>query len=186
MSSSSTSKGKKGFRPRRRPGSNYRGPPPAMKKSKKAKGPKEPNDISIRPRIDLSNIRITDVPDGEEQPITDLGELGPLAAAAMQMTRRDDMDIETQLKMMDYFTSAPGSTEDLVGERRALAFDLGEGQDRESFLAEMDRIVEQESLDYLELPKSDYYTEEEFQKKAANQDGVTDRIPPNQLAHGEW
>jgi hypothetical protein len=185
-----SSSSKKGFRARRPPGQEYRSKTSTNKnfKSKpKIKGPKEPFDISKRvPQIDFSNIPITDVDDDDVDDDDDsLGGVlnHPQLNIALQMARRDDLDIETQLKMMDYFTSAPGSTEDLVGERRIMALEALEGQDRDALLADMNQMVEKERLDYMELPETEHVNLEEL--KQADSGGST-RIPHNQLAHGDW
>lgn len=60
-----------------------------------------------------------------------------------------DLDVETQLKMMDYFVSAPGSTEDLVGERRALSLESWDGTDRQALQEEIDRLIHQERIEII-------------------------------------
>ena len=93
------------------------------------------------------------------------------------------MDLETKLKMMDYFTSAPGSTEDLVGERRILAMETPDEQERLALMKEIDRLVEEERLNHMELPATEPITVEELEKEQSS--GST-HIPHNQLAHGDW
>lgn len=186
----SSSSGK--FRPRRRPGKNYRAAAAsAMKKphrKQQARGVKDPNDVSTppRPTIDFSNIKITDVEDDNDDDTT-LLEFGNLAGGALKMLRREleqgEMDLETKLKMMDYFTSAPGSTEDLVGERRILALETPDAQERLALMAEIDRLVEKERLDNMELPATEPITMEDLEKEQSS--GST-QIPHNQLAHGDW
>lgn len=176
------------FRPGRRPGKDYqsRHQSKPLKRSKKAKGPREPNDVTRPiPKIDLSSIKITNAGD---EPLNDLSELGPLFSAAIQRARHEgtagnELDVETQLKMMDFLSSAPGSTEELVGERRALSLESWDGQDRQAIDEEIKRLVEQERLDYLDLEGTDIPSQEEMDKEAA---GGASGIPPNQLAHGDW
>jgi hypothetical protein len=173
------------FRPHRRPGKNYRGLPKPLKKAAKVKGPKEPQDISTpRPTIDFSKIRVTNA---DDEPLNDLSDLGPLASAAIRRLRQNnatgELDLETQLKMMDYFTSATGSTEDLVGERRALALESFEGEDRDELLAEIDRFVNQERVEYMDLPETEPITLDDMKREES---GGSTAIPPNQLAHGDW
>jgi len=191
-SNSNSNSKKKSFAPSRRPDKAYqsRHQPKPLKRVKAPAGPREPNDISRPiPKLDFSNISITDVDDDDDDD-DDLSDFGPLLAA-IQKARHDatagnrstDLDVETQLKMMDYFVSAPGSTEDLVGERRALALESWDGQDRETFQAEIDRLVHQERIDYLGLPETEVPTTAEME--AAETGGIS-RVPFNQLAHGAW
>ena len=183
------------FRPRRRPGKNYNAAgQSAMKKphpKQRSKGKKEPNDIStpVRPTIDFSNIKITDVIDeGDEYTAEQLiAEFGPMAGGALNMERREmefgALDLEAQLKMMDYFTSAPGSTEDLVAERRILAMETPDEEERAALIAEIERLVEEERLKDMNLPSTELITLEEMEKEQNS--GATE-VPQNQLAHGEW
>jgi hypothetical protein len=183
------------FRPRRRPGKNYRAAgASAAKKThpkQKARGPKDPNDHSTppRPSIDFSNIKITDVveEDGEYSPEELIAEFGSLAGGALNMERREleqgELDLETQLKMMDYFTSAPGSTEDLVGERRILAMETPDEKEKAALMAKIDRLVDEERLYNMELPTTEPITVEDMEKEQSS--GSTS-IPHNQLAHGDW
>lgn len=154
-------------------------------------GKKEPNDVSTppRPSIDFSNIKITDVIDegGEYTAEELIAEFGPLAGGALNMERREmengEFDIEAQLKMMDYFISAPGSTEDLVAERRILAMETPDEQERLVLIQEIDRLVEEERLRDMDLPHTEPITLEDLEKEQST--GATE-VPQNQLAHGEW
>jgi hypothetical protein len=174
-----SSGGKSSFRPNRRPSRTYR--PLDPKPSKKPKGPKEPFDVSRTiPTINMKNLKITDL--SEED---DLEAFGPLAADAIRLARRHheiEPDVETQLKMMDYFTSASGSTEDLVGERRVMALDAWDFEDREAFEAQVERLVEEERVNYLDLEPTEHVTDAQLQSKQEDEN----MIPPNQLAHGDW
>jgi hypothetical protein len=172
---------KGGFRPRRRPGKNYR---PLNPMSSRVKGPKEPLDVTRSvPTIDMSKITISDATEGDE-----LEAFGPLAADAIRLARRqilnpqdDPLDVETQLKMMDYFTAAPGSTEELVGERRALAYDMWDHEDRDEYAKGIDAMIDEERVNYLELDPLERVTDAEI-----TMDSDTVQIPENQLAHGDW
>ena len=85
---------------------------------------------------------------------------------------------------LSYLVSAPGSTEYLVGERRALALETSEGEDRDALYAEIDRLVEEERIKGLDLPPTERVTLDDMRREEAS--GTT-RIPPNQLAHhGDW
>jgi hypothetical protein len=153
-----------------------------MKRPVLPKGPKEPNDITRRvPKIDLTNMTINDI-DAEPE---DDEWLDPLIAMALEQAKEsglDSLDIETQLKMMDYFVSQPGSTEDRVGERRIMALE-GWDQDRQKIADEIDRLVDQERVNYLELPVTEIPTKQQLE---ASETGGIAKIPSNQLAHGEW
>ena len=175
---------------RRRPGKSYesRHQPKPLKKILPPKGPREPLDISYRmPKIDLSKIKVTDVDesDGNGDDLDDWSHFGPEMQTAIQKLRHGgtDLDVETHLKMMDYLTSATGSTEDLVGERRALSLESWDGKPTQAVLDEINAVVEKTRLDYLELPPSDLPTEEELE--AASTMGAR-KVPFNQLAHGPW
>lgn len=180
------------FRPSRRPGKTYqsRHQPKPLKRTKPVKGPKEPNDVSRTiSKIDFSKIDITDV---DDEPLDDWSDLGPLMTAAIQKARHETaasasasgpLDVETQLKMMDYFISAPGSTEDLVGERRALSLESWDGQDRDAIEREIDRLIHQERIDYMELPELDVPTLAEMEQESGT---GSNKVPTNQLAHGDW
>eukprot|EP00529_Nitzschia_sp_RCC80_P020859 CAMPEP_0113473082 /NCGR_PEP_ID=MMETSP0014_2-20120614/17855_1 /TAXON_ID=2857 /ORGANISM="Nitzschia sp." /LENGTH=401 /DNA_ID=CAMNT_0000365827 /DNA_START=282 /DNA_END=1487 /DNA_ORIENTATION=+ /assembly_acc=CAM_ASM_000159 len=189
---------KKTFRPRRKHDNDYlMSVRKSTKKKLKGKGPKDPNDVSTPfPKVDFGNIRITDVDEGDEV-VSDDSTVNPfvedpLMSSAIEMLRAgtnstatsgNELDIESQLKMMDFFTSAPGSTEDLVGSRRAVALEALEGEDPDQILQKIDEIVEQERLRYMDLPPTELITQAEMEKEAST--GST-KIPPNQLAHGDW
>mmetsp|Transcript_3608 Transcript_3608/g.6783 ORF Transcript_3608/g.6783 Transcript_3608/m.6783 type:complete len:392 (+) Transcript_3608:3-1178(+) len=190
---------KSSFRPRRVPGKDYFRSHQKQKltgKPKKIKGPKEPFDVSTPlPQIDLSQMKITDVEDGEDgdmEPM-DWSDLEPLMGDAIRSLRAQaqpnsgraamENDVEAQLRMMDFFTSAPGSTEDLVGARRAVALEAFEGEDTDAIMEDIDRLVDKERIDYMDLPPTDPISLEDLQKDANK--GAS-QIPPNQLAHGPW
>jgi small subunit ribosomal protein S5 len=96
------------------------------------------------------------------------------------------------LRMADYFLSEPGSTEDLVGERRLLD---EEGFDAEDFMERMEEMVRKgriadldldDETDELAAPDSsgmDAYEEEVVDNEDKDRELYLD---PNQLAHGEW
>lgn len=173
-------KGSSYFKAPRRPGKSYlsRHQPKPLKKVV-VKGPKEPYDITRRvPKIDLSQIEITDV----DSELEDDAWLDPLIAQALEQAQAsglDDLDVETQLKMMDYFVSQPGSTEDLVGERRIYSLE----QQSQAMQDQIEEMIHKERIDYLELPETSIPTAEEMEASEATGSA---RIPPNQLAHGSW
>eukprot|EP00536_Pseudo-nitzschia_multiseries_P012129 jgi/Psemu1/31021/gm1.31021_g len=208
-SSSSSSSRRKSFRPRRAPNNGYysrldRARGLARRSASKAKpsGPREPNDISTPiPRIDRSQIRIRDALDldGDD----DLTTLGPLMGGALRALRHEassganqlqgDVDaLESELKMMDFFTSVDGSTEDRVGARRAVAADgYHADASSEELLRRIDELVDRERFEYMELPTTnDLFGAGAPGDAAASggggDDGAATQIPRNQLAHGEW
>lgn len=120
---------------------------------------------------------------------------GPDAARAIRylqrMRRLPEPTIEDQLRNMDYLTAAEGSTEDLVGERRALAEECSSPEEAKRFLAEIDRMVEEQRLIDMELepeelaiPKGKGGVDGDDVQMDMN-DPLTS-INPNQLAYGEW
>jgi hypothetical protein len=164
---------------------------------KKKKGPREPNDISTPlPKITKSQIQIKDALDADEE--DDLTPLGTLVGGALRALRAEssmataaDDSIEAKLRTMDFFTSADGSTEDLVGARRAVAAETYGDQDADELLARIDELVDAERFEYMELPSSaDFSTGalsgDSEAAASSSSGGASDHIPRNQLAHGDW
>jgi small subunit ribosomal protein S5 len=183
--SSSGGKKSSSFRPRRAPGKDF------VRSHQKQYGI-QPKKIKGHPKMDVTGaardrMTITDVTmeDDEEY------DLGPLMDGALQSFRRAkvydtgsmDLDVEAQLKMMDYFTSDLGSTEDLVGARRAVALEAFEGEDPAHIMAQIDRMVDQERTEYMDLPPTDPIRLDDLEKESNK---GSNQIPPNQLAHGDW
>jgi len=169
---------------------------------KKIPGPKEPNDIKTPlPRIDRSQIRIRDTLDADEE--DDLTPLGTLMGGALRALRAEaggsagtgtgavsdyDLDaLESKLRTMDFFTSADGSTEDLVGARRAVAAETYDhsGTSPEEMLQRIDELVDEERVEYMDLPKTEFAATATRGGDSENL-GATAQIPRNQLAHGDW
>lgn len=169
---------------------------------KKIPGPKEPNDIKTPlPRIDRSQIRIRDTLDADEE--DDLTPLGTLMGGALRALRAEaggnagtgtgavsdyDLDaLESKLRTMDFFTSADGSTEDLVGARRAVAAETYDhsGTSPEEMLQRIDELVDEERVEYMDLPKTEFAATATRRGDSENL-GATAQIPRNQLAHGDW
>eukprot|EP00525_Craspedostauros_australis_P013949 CAMPEP_0198113298 /NCGR_PEP_ID=MMETSP1442-20131203/5004_1 /TAXON_ID= /ORGANISM="Craspedostauros australis, Strain CCMP3328" /LENGTH=379 /DNA_ID=CAMNT_0043770355 /DNA_START=24 /DNA_END=1160 /DNA_ORIENTATION=+ len=184
FSSNNNNSKKHTFKPRRPASKKYR---PIHAKPKKTKGPKHPHDISKNvPNIDMSNLKITDM-----DPHVDDAELdqvfGGAAADAIRHARREmrdgPMDLEMQLKMADYLTSPVGSTEDLVGERRALALDAWDHEDRDEILKEINDMIEKVRVEQLEL--EDTVVDPATLAKGATNDDENS-VPVNRLAHGDW
>ena len=145
------------------------------------------------PRIDKSQIRIRDALDLDEDE-DDLTPLGTLMGGALRALRANDLgatndldDVEAQLKTMDFLTSADGSTEDLVGARRALTADARSASySAEEMMRRIDDLVNQERFDYMELPETRFLDGNDDDFAGDNGAGAENQIPPNQLAHGDW
>lgn len=169
-------------------------------KPKKNSGQKDPNDIKTPlPKIDKSQIRIRDTLDAEEE--DDLTPLGTLMGGALRALRAEAEaqsqannninsesfdSLESKLRTMDFFTSADGSTEDLVGARRAVSAETYDHSDvsPEEMLTRIDQLVDQERFDYMELPKTEFAASDIGD--SSEDLGATSQIPHNQLAHGDW
>lgn len=123
-------------------------------------------------------------------------------------------DYDAQLRLADYFTADHGSTEDLVGERKALAADIKDPAERERFLQIVDKLIDQERFKELDLDDDDFedeveddddddegdsgkMTNKKLQQLAEAEDGDQDREiesedpadveeDPNLLAKGKW
>lgn len=184
------------------------------------RGPKSPWDVSKPiPTIDWSNISVTDIPDrqvdADERLVTedDNDELwfGPLANETIKMLREGknshtggrifaegeeggagSLDwTETQLKQLDAFTSEIGSTEDLVGQRRALAMESLQNENRAAIIDTMDKYFHDHALwENLDLNMTDEPSEIMDSLSASSNNNATGttttQIPHNQLAHGDW
>lgn len=203
-SSSGNGSKKKSFRPRRAPnkGGYYsrldrsRNEYGSLRRKPKP-GPKEPNDIKTAlPRIDRLQVRIRDALDADEE--DDLTSFGPLMGGALRALRQeaagtnllggpnDSDNLESRLRMMDFFTSVDGSTEDLVGARRAVAADTTGGPaEASAMLRRIDELVDEERFEYMELPKTEDLNNNNSES-SGGEDGNSGMIPHNQLAHGEW
>eukprot|EP00751_Fragilariopsis_kerguelensis_P007942 CAMPEP_0170798022 /NCGR_PEP_ID=MMETSP0733-20121128/26039_1 /TAXON_ID=186038 /ORGANISM="Fragilariopsis kerguelensis, Strain L26-C5" /LENGTH=474 /DNA_ID=CAMNT_0011149157 /DNA_START=174 /DNA_END=1598 /DNA_ORIENTATION=+ len=134
----------------------------------------------------------------------DLSELGTLMGGALRSLRHTNQkkeasggdddgmdDIENKLRLMDYFVSEDGSTTDLQGTRRAVSMETysGNPQDAQAMLERIETVVDDERFNYMELPKTNTFSENENDdaiEKSAGAAGAIDQIPHNQLAHGDW
>lgn len=214
-SSSSNNSGskKKPFRPRRAPqkGGYYsrldRSRASESLRRKPKPGPREPNDTKTAlPRIDRSRVRIRDALDADDE--DDLTSFGPLMGGALRALRHeaagtnplgggpndyDSNKLESRLRMMDFFTSVDGSTEDLVGARRAVAADThGGSAEADAMLRRIDDLVDEERFEYMELPRTDDFNgngngnSNGESNSSGGADDNSGMIPRNQLAHGDW
>jgi hypothetical protein len=172
------------FRPRRRPNPNYR--------------PLKPGP---RGKVVEDFATAWDAGDVIER------DLGIVAAEAVRHQMRVNRleggpTVEEYLQMADYITAEPGTLEEKLGERRALALDpWGEDEDRDTFLQTVDELVEEARIEDLNLGANEYDddTENETPREKATREmndyirdleGEVDEegepIDPLRLAHGEW
>lgn len=195
----------KGFRPRRRPTKDYRPIKPGPKKV-----------VDHTPGNDHKFVRLKP-DDGMKAP------LGPMGQDVIEGIRRErkrkllhkithDDVVEEDLRLMDYLLAEDGSTEDRVGERRALSIDMDTEAEREEFLEKMDQLVRDANLRDLgvdhEFEKEEHLKLLDETKKGKHPKGKNGafRLPfdermgdgeqgdqdpevsldPNQLAFGDW
>lgn len=120
---------------------------------------------------------------------------GPLGADAIRHTLKEreerggmPLDPEELLKMADYITAESGTTEDLVGERRALALDGWDDEDREDYLKEVDEFVEEQRIKQMGLDEA----ERKHSHTGEDKDDEDYEVDPeeerdiNQVAFGDW
>ena len=181
---------KTSFRPKRRPSRNYR-PIKAGRKKKKDWMPGNDNKF-----VDLDKL-----PDSLHAKDELDAEFGPLAADVLREIRREkkspEVDpFEEDLRLADYMLSEMGSTEDRVGERRALAKETESEEERQAFMEKMEEILDEgrklsydfEDVDDVKPMKSKKLSalfEEDEDVDDPDEDPDV-RLDHNQLAHGEW
>jgi len=193
------------FSPRRRPAANYRPAKPRGDRYKKMKGNKGMT-MEGGEKFHMFGDQIVKLGDdtspatGSEFDMFDDDGLskkyGPTIARSMRQTRREqDLRKGQQptadefLRDMDYLTSLPGSTEDLVGERRALSFETDSEEEKERYLQNIDRIIEEQRVIDLGLEPYDQDDNDDNKGGVDPEIDMNDpftSINPNQLAHGEW
>jgi len=184
--------GEHSFRPRRRVPRSYR---PLQSRRPKARGPLDPNSVYRRQdeRFKLTDKGVVPVAaDGEDKSwLIDSedeleSEFGPHAAEVYRHVRREAEsgipDIESQLRTIDYLTAAPGSTEDLVGERRG-GMDAWNEKERRDFEEHIDKIIEEENF-------SDFGFGDDDQPEPVDDDdlfGIQGKAEDSSLeAQGPW
>lgn len=91
---------------------------------------------------------------------------------------RNEQTAEDHLRLADFWTAARGSTEDLVGRRRALM----DEEDPESIIRELERMQEEEQSRDFRLGEDDILPPD----KDSITDDFNDGSDPNQLAYGPW
>jgi hypothetical protein len=163
------------FRPRRRTPKNFQEVPKTKFRSRKATSP-----------ITLSN----------KNPNASLeSKYGNATAAAIRDVRRNKerdgsvhtTDAEATMRIADYLTAEIGSTEDLVGERRAL-MDAWDSNQAELFQTELEKLIDEGSeFSFKDLPWKEGESKEnnaQFGSTSSSVDG--DAEDPNQKAFGPW
>jgi len=145
---SSSDNNNKKFRPRRRPSPGYRPTKAAGKQARKDKK----RQIDWSPGNDHKFVELgAGAAGGTGSPRDELeAEFGPLAADVIRDVRKEmaspdrslDEVIEEYLRLADYMTAEDGSTEDLVGERRALAEAFGSNlRERDEFMESVNELI---------------------------------------------
>lgn len=179
---SSDSPAGSGFRPRRRVPRSYR-PLQARPKPKARRGPPNKSDTLFGQAVEQ------ELGSDARRPSTDLERTYGLDAAdalrsiARGKERGGSPDIEAQLRAVDYLTAPSGSTEDMVGERRA-AMDSWTEEERREFTETLDRLIEEERVRGLKLTSVD--TEDDNMSRNKGEVPQDARIDPNQRAFGQW
>lgn len=189
------------FRPRRKPNHMYR---PLKAKGPSKKGPKIAHDFGASEPPELGNYK-----EGRNKLERDFG---PDIADALRSRQRanrlgSELTTEEYLSMADYMTAAPGTLEEQQSERKALALDAWDEDDRDNFLKNVDDMIEKARVDSLELDEYHYSEEDEDNQLDENGkvknaailqmekeieameeevDENGDPVDPLQLAHGQW
>lgn len=179
------------FRPRRRGSKNYR---PLKARPLRKKGPIDPITL-----VEPGDGKVVLGAHPSDDPLE--ADFGPLAADAIRYIEKErkerggkPLDVEEELRMADYLTTEIGTTEHMVGERRALALTAWDEKDRSTFMKNLEEFLEEERKNEiirededqeeegseLQLPEEE---EEEDEQEVNAQGEVQD---PNQLAFGEW
>jgi len=198
--STSTSTSGVPFRPRRRSPKSYRAIPSRVKK---ARGPMDPlTTHPLQKRVhniggdyteeDFENDELAAAFFDESDPLE--VEFGPEGADLLRHEKRErsrptktPLDVvEEQLRLADYMTASMGSTEDLVGQRRALAMDTDSPEEREEFMTEMEQLIKDEHIKSLNLGALDDLepNEDEMDIPGSNDDD-NDQHWAKQV-HGDW
>jgi small subunit ribosomal protein S5 len=183
-----------GFRPRRRPDRNYR---PIKAGPKKVIDPSPGNDHKF---VNLEKPAESPIDEYDEN----FGRLGGEFVRHLRKQREEAFrnktgyfdEAEEDLRMMDYYLAESGSLEDLVGERRALAKDFDNEQERMEYLSWLSRLEDEDRRGNMRLDPPGVINKTEtlfspYAKEADEDQESEDRDPevyldPNQLAHGNW
>jgi small subunit ribosomal protein S5 len=190
-----SNKKKGGFRPRRRPDHNYR---PIKPGPKKFFDPSPGNDNKF---INLDKPAENPIDEYDEN----FGKLGGDFLRHFRKEREDALrnktgyfdSAEEDLRMMDYYLAETGSIEDLVGQRRALAKDFANEQERVEYIAWLERLEDEdrrgnmrldppEPIEKTEKLFSPYENDEDEEENDDDDQDDETYLDPNQLAHGDW
>ena len=172
-----------GFRPRRRVPRTYRPLQARPKPKPKARrGPPNGSDTLFSQAMEQ------ELGSDARRPSSDLEQTFGLdaAEALRSMARRKERggapDIEAQLRAVDYLTAPSGSTEDMVGERRA-AMESWTEEERRDFTETLDKLIEEERVRGLKLTALDKDDDLTKNRGEVPKDA---RVDPNQRAFGQW
>ncbi len=174
------------FRPRRRTPKNFHQSPTLKHRSKKA------NPINI------GSANLSQHETNSDKNIDQAyGKVAGEALRLIQRAKKRGGDItqdtvfpsaEDAMRAADYLTADVGTTEDLVGERRAM-MDAWDAENAEQFQKDLDELVEEQSeMSFKYLP----WKEDEKEAKEGNANkftGFTDddmEVDPHQKAFGPW
>lgn len=182
------------FRPRPRSAASWKLP---------SKRGKPRNPMKVDPRL---FVNLGDVPNPKDELEADFG---PFAADVLRDVHRKSMHklsldemVEEHLRMADYMIAETGSTEDLVGERRAMA-DAWTPEEAQEAEREFEEMLEEERFKDLNLEDDEEYEGEEEDEFARLHSSLMDEdeeeilddeeerdtdisMDRNQLAHGDW
>lgn len=181
------------FRPRRRPNPKYR---PVLPQgiTAREKGPSNPDQPDQIEAIEIGNYQ-----EGSTELERDFGpHVADIVRDNLRQIRNGGNyrhSADEMMKIADYYSSRPGSLEDVRGERRGLALDTWDENDRANFVEELEKIVEEERVSAMKLGDIEFEgqdeeagNEEKVEKfwEKVEYDGNGEPIDPNQLANGEW
>lgn len=188
----STAAGSQSFRPRRPSTKTI----PSLKMTATKKKKRDPMRGNDSRRVTLGS-----VPNARDELEAAFGPLAADVIRDVQRRRQENLtaneELEEALRVVDYFNSPDGSTEDLVGQRRAMALQgLTNRTARNELMAEVDDAIKEGQLmnmDLLDFEKEDKVAEDDLSDLFNDTDdgNMEDRDPDttldrNQLAHGDW
>lgn len=185
------------FRPNRISDKRYRPVVPKLKKRW------EESLYNVNPHM---SIKLGEVPDAKDELEA---RVGPLAAATIRGIRKNrdrkmgktdiayEDPVEESMRAMDYMLTLPGSAEDQVFERRALSLSFDNDDERNEYMKELEKMVEEGRLRDMHLdretlsktPLTGSLAEGEVDHEDDDEDEEKDSetyLDPNQVAFGEW
>jgi len=194
----------KKFTPRRRPNKNYRPTKPRVEKLKfggvtfGAGDEKDVLPLGGRATATQLSRQGLDVQNKDEEHYDKWEtEFGPKYGPAARYLRREQDSpketVEDNMRDMDYLSSAPGSTEELVYERRALSEEFETPEEGERFMKGLDDMVERQGINDMrwtpDEPLNGLPDDEDDKLTGDAEFDFSDPeagINPNQKAYGEW